>query len=348
MKIRFFLLFLSISLSGCSLIYSYSDDLPQRIDRWIAEKKYKVALNTIDYVKPKHQHYRIIQRKKKIILKQVVSYENAAIEKSNQYSSQDRWIDAFKLLDEVAANIVDTKKIENHRAKLLKKRDKIIATYENDLLYSQAEYLAGKMELYKKIKKTVSKNENNKLDISKFDDLRQETNLRLTKRCEQQYKKGQYDNALTTINLALKLNPNKNIVLRLKKIKNRIKKDTKLKKSLHIKNAKNLLSKLSQGYSHAILKKTKQTIMWLKKNRENKSVYQGLIKRLEVHLTAGVKQHFEAARKLYSKGKTQEALSIWLSIKELKPEYPQLQSHIKRAEKVLIKLEKLSNKPQPR
>ena len=347
MKIRFLLLFLSISFSGCSLIYSYSDDLPKRLDRWIAEKKYNVALNTIDYIKPKHKYYRLTQRKKKIILKQIISYENAAIEKSNQFSSQGRWIDAFKLLDEVAGNIIDTKKIKNHRAKLLKKRNKIIATYENDLLYSQAEYLAGKMELYERIKKTVSKNENNKLDISKFDDLRQETNSRLTRRCEQQYKKGQYDNALTTINLALKLNPDKSIISRLKKIKNRIKKDTKLRKSKLVKNAKNLLSKLSQGYSHAILKETKTTIMWLKKNRENKNVYQGLITRLEVHLTAGVKQHFEAARKLYSKGKTQEALSIWISIKELQPEYPRLQSHIKRAKKVLIKLDKLSNKPQP-
>ena len=143
MKIRFFLLFLSISLSGCSLIYSHSDNLPQRIDQWMAEKKYSVALNTIDYVKPAHQNYRLIQKKKKRILKLIISYENAAIEKSNQFSSQGRWIDAFELLDEVENNIIDTTKIEKHRAKLLKKRNKIITTYENDLLYSQAEYLAG-------------------------------------------------------------------------------------------------------------------------------------------------------------------------------------------------------------
>jgi len=347
MKIRFFLLFLSISLGGCSLIYSHSDNLPQRIDQWIIEKKYSVALNTIDYVKPAHQNYHLIQKKKKRILKLIISYENDAIEKSNQFSSQGRWIDAFKLLDEVENNIIDTTKIEKHRAKLLKKRNKIITTYENDLLYSQAEYLAGKMELYEKIKKTVSKNENNKLDISEFDDLRQKTNLRLVKRSEQQYKNGKYDNALTAINLALKLNPKKEIILRLNKIKNHIKKDTQSEKSLYVKEAKTLLNKLSQGYSHAILKETKETIMWLKKNKENKNVNQELIIRLEVHFTSGVRQHFEAARRLYSEGKIQEALSIWLDIKKLEPEYPQLQSHIKRAEKVLIKLDKLSNKPQP-
>ena len=348
MKIRFFLLFLSISLSGCSLIYSHSDNLPQRIDQWIAEKKYSVALNTIDYVKPAHQNYRLIQKKKKRILKLIISYENAAIEKSNQFSSQGRWIDAFELLDEVENNIIDTTKIEKHRAKLLKKRNKIITTYENDLLYSQAEYLAGTMELYETVKNTVSNNVNNKLDISEFDDLRQKTNLRLVKRSEQQYKNGRYDNALTAINLALKLKPKKEIILRLNKIKNHIKKDTQSKKSLYVKEAKTLLNKLSQGYSHAILKETKETIVWLKKNKENKNVNQELIIRLEVHFTSGVRQHFEAARRLYSEGKIQEALSIWLDIKKLEPEYPQLQSHIKRAEKVLIKLDKLSNKPQPK
>jgi len=350
MKKRFFLflLFLSISLGGCSLIHSYSDNLPQRIDQWIAEKKYNIALNTIDYVKPTHKNYHLIRQKKKRILKLIISYENTAIEKSNEFSSQGRWIDAFKLLDKVEDNIIDTTKIENHRAKLLKKRNIIIATYENDLLYSQAEYLAGKMELYEKIKKIVSENEENKLDISKFDDLRQETNLRLAKRGEQQYKKGQYDNALTTIDLALKLNPSKEIIFRLNRIKNHIKKDTQLKKLLYLKKTKNLLNKLSQGYSHAILKETKEAIMWLKKNRENKSVYQELILRLEVHFTSGVRQHFEAARRLYSEDKIQEALSIWLDLKKLDPEYPKLQSHIERAEKVLHKLEKLSNKPQPK
>ena len=117
---------------------------------------------------------------------------------------------------------------------------------------------------------------------------------------------------------------------------------------MYVKEAKTLLNKLSQGYSHAILKETKETIVWLKKNKENKNVNQELIIRLEVHFTSGVRQHFEAARRLYSEGKIQEALSIWLDIKKLEPEYPQLQSHIKRAEKVLIKLDKLSNKPQPK
>lgn len=346
MKFPFFLILITFHLSGCSLLYSYSDNLPQRLDQWMAEKKYNVALNTIDYIKPSNKDYRIIQKKKTIIIKNMNIYENSSIKKSTRLAKQGYWLKALELLDEVAENIIHTDKIKKHRVKLLVERNKVIATFENDILYSQALSLANKMELYGKIKKTVSKREDNQLDIAEFDELRQETSLRLTQRGEQQFSKGRYDNALTTINIALKLQPNEDITKDLNNLKTRITKATKLKKLAYVKKVKSLLKKLSQGYSHAILKETKETIIWLDAIKGNEKVYLNLIAKLKKHLAAGVKQNFEAARKLYSEGKTQEALSIWLDLKELDPEHPKLQSYIERAQKVLIKLKKLSNKPK--
>lgn len=345
MNTRLLLIVLSLSFSGCSLIYSYSDNLPHRINQWIAEKKYNVALNTINHIKPTHKDYPIIQRKKTVILKQMVDYENMAIEKSSQLVRQGNWLLALDLLDEVAGNIIDTHKIDNHRDKILQKRGEIITNYENDILNNQAINLISKIELYEKIKKTVTKNENNELEISKFDNLRRETSLSLAKRCELQFEKGQYSNALTTIDLALKLNPDEDIVSRLEETRKSIQEENKLNKSSYIKDSEALLTKLSQGYSHAILKETKEKITWLNKIKEEDPIYINLITRLQKHLKTGIKMHFDAARKLYSNGKTQEALSIWVDIKELEPEYPKLQSHINRAEKILIKLEELSNKP---
>ena len=52
MNTRFILILLSLTFSGCTLLYSYSDNLPQRIERWVAEKKYNTALYTIDYITP--------------------------------------------------------------------------------------------------------------------------------------------------------------------------------------------------------------------------------------------------------------------------------------------------------
>lgn len=346
MKIRILLILLALSLSGCSLIYSYSDNLPQRVDQWIIDKKYNIALNTINHVNPSHKDYRLLQKKKNIVIKQMASYEKRVIKKSNRLVKKGNWLSALALLTEAGNNIVDSKNIELHRKKLLSKRNEIISNYENDILTNQAKDLIGKITFYDKIKKIVSKNETNNLNISEFDDLRYETSLRLAQRSEQQYKQGKYNKAFTTIKLALQLTQDNKIISRLKKIKSRIKQATKRKRLSYIKEAKALLTKLSQGYSYAILKETKEKIIWLNKIKSNEKVYLKLIVQLKKHLASGEKQHFEAARKLYSKGKTQEALIIWLELKKLNPEHPKLESHIKRAEKILIKLKKLSNKPK--
>lgn len=346
MNKRISLILLSLTFSGCSLIYSYSDNLPQRINQWILEKKYNTALNTIDHIKPTHKDYRLIQHKKELILKQIISYENDAIKKSTQLANQGEWILAFKLIDEVADNIIDKKNILQHRKTLLLKRNKIISRYENDILNKQALDLIGKIDFYNKIKKIVSKDEANNLNISEFDNLRYETSLRLAERGEKQYKQGQYSEAFSTIKIALKLTQDKDIILQLNKTKNRVQTATKLKRLSYIKEAKALLTKLSQGYSYEILKETKDKIIWLNKIKEDEKVYLDLINQLKKHLAAGEKQNFEAARKLYSKGKTQEALIIWLELKKLNPEHPKLESYIKRAEKILIKLKKLSKKPK--
>lgn len=346
MKIRFLFIFIFLSLNGCSLIYSFNDNLPKQINQWISDKKFKLALNTIRYIKPKHKYYRIIQQQRKIIIKKIIFYENKAIEKSRRLSKQGDWILALKLLDETSDNIIDTTKIDKLRNKLLKLRANKITSYENDVLNTQVTDLLNKMALYEKINRTVQKNENNELEIKNFDLLRQATSTKLTKRSKKQYSNGQYDLALTTINLALKLKPNRKIVYDLKNIKKSIVKKTKLNRLTYISELKTLLSKLSQGYSHSILRKTKIKIDWLDKIKGNEKVYVNYISQLKIHLSAGAKQHFAAARKLYSKGKIQEALSIWHDLEKLDPEHPKLKAHIARAEKVLRKLKKLSSKPK--
>ena len=176
-----------------------------------------------------------------------------AIEKSTRLSKQGNWISAITLLEEVEGNLVDTHKIKKHREKLLEKRNKIIINYEDDILNNQAKSLINKMKLYKKIKKVVSKSESNELNISEHDDLRQKTSLRLAERSEQEYRNRRYNKAFSSIELALNLKPEKYIVLRLTETKKQIQKETKRKRKSYIKEAKELLTKLSQGYSYDIL-----------------------------------------------------------------------------------------------
>jgi tetratricopeptide (TPR) repeat protein len=345
MKIHFLLIAISLSLGGCSLIYSYSDNLPQRLNQWEKEKRFNLALDTIAHIKPTHENYQLVQRKKKILQKKMAAYEKMAIKKSTQLSKQGEWLQALHILDEAEENITDTTNISAHRDHLLTKRENVIAAFEKDVLNIEAANLANKSWLYKKINKTVTINERNELKISEYNELREETSLKLAKRSELQFKNNQLSKALSSIELALILNPDDDITSRLKNIKRQIKQTTRSNKSRYLNEANALLSKLSQGYSHDILIETQEKIAWLEKIKENDKDYIKVLKQLKRHLKRGIKQRFEAARRLYSKGKTQEALSIWQDLKILDPDNAKLQSHIIRAEKVLLKLKELSNKP---
>ena len=345
MKKIILLLTVPLFINGCSLIYSYSDDLPQRLSQWENDNKYSLALNTISHIKPGHKDYSLIQKKKKNLLAKMDKYEQTTIEKSQQLSHQGEWLSALQLLDEAEDNILDTTHIIQQREKLLNERELVIEAYEKEVLNIEVNNLVHKSDLYKKINKTVTKNERNELKIEEYDDLRAEVSLKLANKSERQLKKGEYSKALSSIKLALSLNPDEKLATRLNNIKQQVAFANRNKKPQYISEAKDLLTKLTQGYSQEILKETQEKIIWLDELKENDEDYIKVIKQLKRHLKRGIKQRFEAARKLYSKGKTQEALIIWLDLRKLDPDNPKLLSHIERAEKVLQKLEKLSNKP---
>lgn len=345
MKIISFLLLITLSMSGCSLIYSYSDNLPQDISQWIKQKKYKQALNTIEYIKPTHKDYKKIQQQKKLILGQINSYQQQTIDECSQLAEKGEWLIAFAKLDEASENLPNPEKILQFRNKLLKQQNKLLYKYEYEFLSSEAEELSAKIEFYDKIRKTLAANDNDVLNVSKFDERRHDISLNLLERGETEYKKSNYNMALNAINLAYKLQPDKKITARLNTLKEKIREDGRSRKNYYIFSARALLSKLSQGYSHEILKETSDMITQLKINQGNEHFHDELIAKLEKYFNAGVHQYFEAGRVLYSKGKTQEALSVWLELSEISPDYPKLKSHIQRAEKVLKKLKKLSEKP---
>jgi len=344
MKNSFITIPFLLLINGCSLLYSYDDNLPQRINQWIEEGKFKTALNTINYIDSNHKQYRVVQQQKKKITQYLINYENDAIIKSNQLANQGNWLIALSYIDQISENIPDNRKIILHKKTLLKQRDEIIKKYETQILNHQAKNLVEKISLYDDIKKTVTTNEKNQLDIAEFDSLKRKVIIRLTHQGEYYYRNNELDKAESSISLGLKLKPKKEYALRLNKIKQLIQTKNKIENTFQINKAKALLNKLSQGYSRSILKKTKETINQLKESKVKTKTELNLISKLEKHLKIGVKRYFKAARKLYSEEKIQEALSIWLSLKDLDPNYPKLDTYIKRAKRIIKNLNKITNK----
>ena len=333
-----------ITLNGCSLIYSHDSNIAQRVQQWMDEENYITAIETINRIPATHPQYHKLQINKREILKRLNKLEQQTIKDSRSLANQGEWLLALKRIDETEAKLVNAKKLAAHKQKLLIQRNKLLRRYEYEHLISQARYLSSKMAFYQKIKKTVDKKDNNKFSRDEFYKLCQETSARLLQQAERLYKENKYAKALSTINLALSLKPNKATASRLKTAKNLIQKLNETKQQAHIVSAESLLNSLSQGYSYALLKQTKNKIDWFNQNNDRKRTYKAIIKKLETHLMLGTKHYFNMARKLYSIGEVEEALRIWLKLKEIVPNYPKLNAHISRAKKILHKLKRLSNK----
>ena len=64
-------------------------------------------------------------------------------------------------------------------------------------------------------------------------------------------------------------------------------------------------------------------------------------KELNARIKSNVTQGIELGRKLYSQGEIKQALAVWNKVRELDEDNQYLISYIKRAERVLKKLDKL-------
>jgi hypothetical protein len=104
-----------------------------------------------------------------------------------------------------------------------------------------------------------------------------------------------------------------------------------------------LIAELKQGYSQDNLKRARQQLNVLEKQNNRNRTSIKLRKELNKRYRQGIDQKIAAGRRLYSDGKIQEALDIRNSLLEIDPDNQKLQEHIDRAERVLAKLQRLSN-----
>lgn len=329
-------------LSGCSFLHAHSDNLPKKLESWTKENKFKHALSTINYVNTKHKDYKKIQKLKLAIIEKAKKYEEEQIEFAKNLAEKGQWVKAFIALDKAIDTLPSPGKILKVRKDLLDQREVILLTYDNLLLSTHAQKLADDLAIYENLKVILTEEEARRFHVDEYNKSRIEACLKLAKRSQEQYNSGQFILASATIDTALSLKPEGEILNQLQLIQKQIDSDRERKKQIQISRIKALINKLQQGYSHEILVQANIMLDWLIENKaKGSSEDDKLIKTLETHLSKGINQYIEAARNLYSKGKIQQALDIWKELYLFNPQHPKLLSHINRAEKVLAKLKKL-------
>jgi tetratricopeptide (TPR) repeat protein len=346
MKRQLFLAFLLVSqllLGGCAYLSSYSADLPDKIDTLIQQQEYGEALQLLEYARPSHAEYNRLMQQKKRIEKLVPKYERQTIQKADKLTRQGQWHQAQLTYDKALKNLPQSDNLQKAQQEFLTKRDNYLKQLELSLLLNRANWLIKNAPTQKEIVRVLPNDYKRYDELRNYPDMVDEAADQLVDCVQSALDAGNYNLAETCLKLAESIG-SKNIdkkQLAVAKKKLAKARNTEVKRQNDITRA--LIAELKQGYSQDNLKRARHQLNVLKKQNSRNRTSIKLRKELNKRYRQGIDQKITAGRRLYSSGKIQEALDVWHSLLKIDPDNQKLQGHIDRAERVLEKLERLSN-----
>ncbi|MDH3947991.1 MAG: hypothetical protein OEU74_03420 [Gammaproteobacteria bacterium] len=346
MRRQFFLVTLilfQLLLGGCAYLSSYSADLPDKIDTLIQQQEYGEALQLLEYAHPSHADYkRLLQQKKRIEIL-VVKYERETIQTAEKLTRQGQWYPAQQTYDLAIRKAPHSDNLRKAQQAFLIKRDNYLKQLELSLLLNRANWLIKNAPTQKEIVRVLPDDYQRYEELRDYPDKVDEAAVQLVDCVQSALDAGDYNLAETCLKLAERIgseNVDKEQLAIAKKKLAKAEK-TEVRKQNDITRA--LIAELKQGYSQDNLKRARQQLNVLEKQNNRNRTSIKLRKELNKRYRQGIDQKIAAGRRLYSSGKIQEALDIWNSLLEIDPDNQKLQGHIDRAERVLAKLQRLSN-----
>ena len=346
MRRQFFLvslIFFLLLLSGCAYLSSFSAELPQKIDTLIQQQEYGEALQTLKYVRPTHPDYKRLMRQKKRIEKLVVKYERKTIQKADKLTRQGKWYPAQQTYEQALEKVPHSEELRKAQQAFLIKRDNYLKQLELSLLLNRANWLIKNAPTQKEIVRVLPDDYQRYEELRDYPDKVDEAAVQLVDCVQSALDAGDYNLAETCLKLAERIDSEnvdkEQLAIAKKKLAKAEK--TEVRKQNDITRA--LIAELKQGYSQDNLKRARQQLNVLEKQNNRNRTSIKLRKELKKRYRQGIDQKIAAGRRLYSSGKIQKALDIWNSLLEIDPDNQKLQGHIDRAERVLKKLQRLSN-----
>lgn len=332
---------ISLSFSGCAYFHSFNSDLPAKIDQWIEQKEYGLAQETLEYIKPGDNNYKLLMQKKQYIQRLAASFENTTISKARRLTNRNKWNDALLVYNSALDKLPDSKKLQEAKNDLLQKRQTYLKELELRLLINKGEWLNQNASLYLKIKSALPEDYHSVPGVSDYEDDIDDTLPALVDCTETAIMADELRLAQQCLQLAGQLGKDISQDPRLTAARQQIKQADHTRIQYQNQKTRELLAELKQGYSLDNLQRAHEHVAILHKRNTRDKESIRLQRELNQRLQNGLDQRIDAARRLYSGGKIEQALQIWESLQTIAPDNPKLEAHIERARRVLDKLQHL-------
>jgi hypothetical protein len=333
--------FLVLSLNGCAFLNSLDSNLPAKIDQLTEQQEYGLALDTLEYIKPSNDNYKLLMQKKRHIQRLATSFENTSISKARRLSNRNKWNDALLVYDSALDKLPRSQKLLEAKEDFLQKRQAYLKELELQLLINKGEWLDQNAPLHHKVKATIPDDYRSVPGIRDYEYDTEDTLPALVDCTETAITADEIHLAQQCLTLAKKLGGDVKQDPRLAAAQQKIHQANRDLIEKQNEKTRALLAELKQGYSLENLRRANEHLAILNKRNARDKESIRLRRELNHRLQSSLDQRIEAARSLYSSGKIEQALQIWESLQTIAPDNTKLEAHIERAHRVLDKLERL-------
>ncbi len=340
------ILLANVLLSGCAYFGSLGADVPEKIDRLIAEQQYGQALDILEYIKPGNPNYIRLMQQKKTLLALASKLEKKTIDDARQFVRKNEWYRAQQAYEQALDKLPDSKVLTRHQQAFLNRRNKHLNRLELKLVLNKARWLIANTPVQQEIIRVLPDAEKRYAELKDYRIQKEKTAQRLLEFTFQALDRKDYSGASNMLNLISKLAVETLDRKQLSDARQRLKKVRRQRQIQQEKKTRELIAALKQGYSHEGLRQARQQLDFINSNRKLYQSSRAMYQELEQLYRKGIEQRIRAGRDLYSQGKIEEALKIWQSLQEIDKHNQKLKEHIKRANRVLNKLERLEKDAQ--
>ena len=351
-------------LSGCSTLIKH-DGLPpiSQIDTWVAQNQYGIALSSLERISPNEKLFVTYVNKRKEVKRLARSYEKNILALAQKDIDKGNWSAAILSLNTALNNYPTSMLIHERHNMVLKQQQKRINILDAKALLARAKLLYNKLPISKKEVANSPINIAAAWNLQGLESELADMNTRLLTMAGQLIDDNEVALAEKCIKQARILTNDKKSLASIELLQDKVNYLNKVKLDAAAKNAyknrnriylikkknhKNKVEKLVKKISNAI--KNNQLILAekylsrLAKLEPNNKHYTNLqlihrdkVDRLVYKMTA-------QGNSLYRQEKIAEAKNIWEKALRYDKKNKLLQTQIRRADRVLNKLNELRNK----
>lgn len=351
-------------LSGCST-FAKQDGLPSmtQVDEWVNNDQYGLALTSLEHISPTEKLFSAYVNKRKTVRILAASYEKSVLRKTQKNIDKKMWSEAILTLNTARNNYPNSRAIHDRYNRVIKQQQKRIHKLDAKALLARAKLLYNKLPISQKdvtnspINLAAQwdlqslKNElfdmHNRL-MTMTEQLLDDNEIQLAEMCIKQAKVLTRDKqALASIKLLeIKANNKKKILNKITAKKSAEKQlRVKLsKKKKHSRKVEQLIRKINHSLEKNELVGAEKSLMTLARLAPNSSEFLQLKITHRNKVDKLVYKMIEQGNSLYRQEKIAAAKNIWETALKLDTKNKTLQVQIRRANRVLQKLEELRTK----